>query len=102
MSSKPRPIICTLSDDSAADQAQEWRDLRQRATSVEARDGGVRLVFPAEVEATVADLARREAACCAFLDLAWEGVDGEVVLDVTSDDPEALPVIALLAGIPLA
>ena len=55
--------------------------------------------FPRQLEAVISDLAAREATCCAFLDLATEVAGDELVLDVTSPNPDAKPVISLLAGI---
>ena len=63
------PIACSLTEDAAQRQVDEWARLRADAIAVETVAGGVEMVFPARVAATVEDLARREAACCTFLDL---------------------------------
>ena len=57
--------------------------------------------FAAVLAPLIADLATREAACCAFLDISTDVTDDEAVVEVTSQDPDARPVISLLAGIPL-
>jgi hypothetical protein len=58
--------------------------------------------FPVEFESVIADLAHREATCCAFLDINSTSAHGEIVVEVTSANPDALPVISLLAGVPLS
>ena len=98
MSSEPLPVACTLTKKGAVDQAQEWTDLHQHIIGVESVPGGARMSFPIEFESLVADLAHREATCCAFLDISTSTAGGELVVDVTSTNPEALPVISLLAG----
>lgn len=98
MTSDRIPIACSLAPDRAQDQLGEWAELRRRATSVEQLDTGVRIMAPAELAEQVRDLARREAACCAFLDIATAVRDGSVVVTITSPDPAAGPVIQLLAG----
>ena len=72
MATERIPIACTLTTKEAASQLDEWGELRRAATSVAAVDGGYRLTFPASSEATVRDLAAREAQCCAFLGLSVE------------------------------
>lgn len=91
-------LICTLTPDQATDQLGEWRDVHQRATRVESVMNGVRLSLPSELDAQVRDLADREARCCSFLDLAVASVDDHLELTITSSDPGAEPIIALIAG----
>jgi len=101
MGSEPQPIVCTLTKKGAVGQAQEWRDLHRRVTIVEAVPGGARMSFPTEFESVITDLAHRETMCCAFLDISISTADRELVVEVTSSNPEALPVISVLAGVPL-
>ena len=95
------PIACTLTTEAATEQALEWVDLQDRATEVAALEGGVRMTFPASMVDDVEDLARRESACCAFLTISSSVIDEVLTLDISSQSPEALPVISALAGIPL-
>lgn len=93
------PIVCTLTTKAAAAQASQWVDLHHRAIEVRAIDGGARFTLPASMVDDVEGLAQRERSCCAFLDIQTT-VHGEVLtLEITSADPEALPVIAAMAGI---
>jgi len=92
------PIACTLGSADAAAQAEEWVALRAEALESTAIAGGRRLVLPARLAQQVQDLARREASCCAFLDLAVSVDDATVSVAITSPDPQAMPVIELLAG----
>lgn len=92
------PIACTLDTQGAVAQLAEWEALRDELVDSVPVEGGVRLVFPARVADAARDLARREASCCAFLDLAVT-VDGDTAsVTITSPDPQARPVIELLAG----
>lgn len=100
MSSEPIPVACTLTPAAAIDQSLEWADLRQHATKVESVGGGARMVFPIDREAAIVDLVERESACCAFLDITTESSGEQLVVEVTSANPDASPIIALLAGLP--
>lgn len=95
------PVACTLTSKQAARQLLEWADVRRHAEHVTPIDGGVRMTLPATMSADVADLARREGACCAFLTITTVVGDGALTLDVTSENPDGLPVISMLAGIAL-
>lgn len=95
---EPTPIACRLTPDEVTAQLGEWERLRSSATSVVPVAGGWSMRFPTGLADEVADLARREAACCSFLDLDTT-VDGDSVrLDITSSHDEAGGVIDLLVG----
>ena len=53
-----------------------------------------------EVAPVVEDLARREVACCAFLNIDAAHTERGVRLIMTSENPDALPVIEMLVGGP--
>ncbi len=95
------PIACTLGSVEASGQIREWGDLQHVATDVDAHDKGVRLFFPAALAEEVEDLANRERGCCAFLSIHTTLIGEELTLDISSPNPDALPVIAALAGMPL-
>ena len=76
----------------------EWHDLRDRAHRIERIEGGVAMTAGVELHDAVADLARREAACCTFLSLSLTRTDDEIRLEITSDNPDAAPVIDLITG----
>lgn len=97
MSRERLPIACTLTTKQAASQIDEWTELRRAATSVVTVAGGYRLTFVAEAEATVRDLAAREAECCAFLTLSVERETNGIVLTITGPD-DAASVIELIIG----
>ena len=99
MPSEQRPVVCTLTASAAAGQAFEWSDLSDQAIAVQSVPGGARMRLPSDLESHITDLTRREADCCAFLDFRSTVVDGELILDITSPNPDALPVIALLTGV---
>ncbi len=81
------------------DQIGEWQALVPNQTRVERVDGGYVVTFEASVAPVVEDLARRESACCGFLDIDSRSTPDGVRLLVTSPNPDALPVIELLVGI---
>lgn len=99
MSAEPIPVACTLTTADAAKQALEWIDLQTHAISASALSNGARMRFSDALEDHIVDLAAREATCCAFLTITTVATDGELVLEVTSDNPDAKPVIEMLAGI---
>jgi DNA-binding transcriptional MerR regulator len=89
------PIVCTLSTDERSNRASAWTDVLSHAIERESTATGVRLRFDAapQLVSAMADLAVREAECCAFFALtitidargAWLTVDappdGRPVLD---------------------
>lgn len=93
------PVACTLTSNGATKQALEWRDLHLRASTVAAIEGGVRMTLPASLVDEIEDLARREAGCCAYLTIDTSVTDDVLTLDISSANPDALPVISALAGI---
>jgi len=99
MPRKRIPIACTLSVSDASRQATEWIDLQKRATSSESLPDGAALTFPEALADRVEDLASREAACCAFLTINTTRERGLVRVEVTSEDPDARPVITMLTGV---
>jgi len=98
MTSPPEPVACTLSKRGAEAQALEWVDLQRVALRSVPLDTGAQMTFPAEHAARIVDLAERETQCCAFLDIITM-VDGdEFILSITSENPDAIGVIAALSG----
>ena len=58
---------CSLNSAEMRERMTEWRGLRDRASAIEAIEGGARLAFDAaEPMAPLADLVTRESECCAF------------------------------------
>lgn len=101
MSVEPAPVACTLTQSAAADQTLEWADLRLLAQSVQPIAAGVRMVFPIDLLSRIEELVRREAACCAFLDIRAAQDGGVLVVDLASENVDARAVISLLAGFPV-
>jgi hypothetical protein len=62
--------------------------------------GGGRLFLHHGAGAEVARLIAAEGACCSFLDFALSRDSQRLVLEVTSQAPDAGPVIAALVGLP--
>ncbi|HZJ27543.1 MAG TPA: hypothetical protein VFF40_11140 [Acidimicrobiia bacterium] len=92
------PIACSLPTPDAAGQVDEWADLRRDALTRERLERGVAMTFGIDAADRVEDLAAREAACCGFLSIATTRTAETVRLEITSDDPDAAPVIEALAG----
>ena len=92
------PIACSLPARESTDQVGEWHDLTSKTLTKHRIAQGYEITFSANEAALVEDLARRESACCGFLNIATERFEGGIRLFMTSDNPEALPVIDLLVG----
>jgi len=101
MTNKTEPIACTLTSEEASKSSLEWEDLRFHSTEVTALPAGVRMKFPATYESRIAPLVALEASCCSFLDLSTTVVGDKLTVEVRSANPDAMPVIASLAGIEL-
>ena len=95
------PVVCTVEDGDGPDQLLEWADLQARAIEVVAVDSGARMTLPASMFGQVQDLMKREASCCAFLNFHLAVQDEKMTFEVTAPNPDGLPVISALAGIPL-
>jgi hypothetical protein len=92
-------VACELDEATVGGRVDEWRTLQKRALGAEAIAGGARLWLPADAWAPAEDLARRESACCGFLDIELAADGDRLRLDVTSDAASAQPMIASLLGI---
>ena len=93
------PTACTLDTESAISQKLEWAQLHQHATAVTALDAGVRMTFAASMTDDIEDLAERERRCCSFLSITTYSQNDALALEVTSSDPNVVPLISALAGI---
>ncbi|MGI9015965.1 MAG: hypothetical protein ACR2HR_02480 [Euzebya sp.] len=93
------PIACSLSADDAANQVLEWTDLQRHVLSTQVLPHGVVMTLPLELAEVIEDLARREAACCGFLDITTTQMPDHVRLQITSEQDQALPVIQMLSGV---
>jgi len=94
------PSACSLEPAEQPGRVAEWDSLFATAVrSVLPVDGGVHLLLaPAAGRASVvADLAEREAQCCAFLSFDLAVTASTLVLAVTADDEHG-DVVAMLAG----
>lgn len=92
------PIACSLPARESRDQIGEWQALIEHRVAVDRVEDGYAVVYDREVSDVVEDLARREAACCGFLEIASTHTPEGVRLLVTSPNPDALAVIQLLVG----
>ena len=63
-------IACTLTPSQAEGQLSAWAELIDGAVSVTRADGHLRVVLPMTAGARAEELAARERACCAFLDIS--------------------------------
>lgn len=102
MTSTPTPVACSLNAREAKAQALEWADLRHLAVGSSALVSGAQMVFPADLASRIVDLAEREAACCAFLNITTAASAEQFVVEITSDNPDAAAVIAALSGVRLS
>ena len=98
MTTSRKPISCSLTANEAAGQLNEWEQLQRHVLRTETVAGGAALIFDVALAERVEDLAAREVECCGFLSITTSRSGEELRLEVTSEDPEAAPVIALLTG----
>ncbi|MFP6664497.1 MAG: hypothetical protein VCC00_09885 [Deltaproteobacteria bacterium] len=91
---------CSLPEGAAELQLDEWKALREHILAVEALPDGRVMRFPAGMADQVRALAARESECCSFLRIAVheEPEQAAVAVTITSENPEAMAVIQLLAG----
>ncbi|MEN8238905.1 MAG: hypothetical protein ABFR53_06850 [Actinomycetota bacterium] len=92
------PIACSLTTKDAARQRLEWTDLQRRALTARNIDGGIAMTFGAELADRVEDLAALERSCCGFLTITTLRSNGEVRLEMTSDNPAAHTVVEAITG----
>lgn len=90
-------VVCSLDVTAARAQLDRWAAVRSRHQGTETVPGGVRLWFAADAAAEVRAAAATEAQCCAFLHLVVVEDADRVRLEITSEVPDAQPVIELLA-----
>jgi len=90
-------IVCTLTDDDARGRFDEYARLLAAACSGRERTAaGMRWFLRSEpgVAEWARDLAARENACCAFLDVVVSESGDRLVWDMsTSEDPIAQAVV---------
>ncbi len=99
MTTRNEPIACTLPASEAEAGALAWADLRKKALSTERLDHGLAMTFGRDLAATVEEMAAREAVCCSFLSIKTSHTDDAVRIEITSDDPNALPIIQGFQGL---
>jgi hypothetical protein len=93
-------VACELEAAEMGTRADEWRQLRENAgLGTEPINNGARLRLRPDAWNGASDLARREAACCGFLDFELSADDNGLRLDVTSPTQDAHEVIACLVGL---
>jgi hypothetical protein len=95
------PVACDMSTaaDTPEQRLREYRALFARALlRHERRPGATVLTFRADAGAAVADLARREAACCPFLDHRVEPAGAGVVWTISGESAETLDAFHDLAA----
>ncbi|MFV1962721.1 MAG: hypothetical protein ACC658_12930 [Acidimicrobiia bacterium] len=98
MSNSHDPIACSLPLREAASQALEWTDLHRHVVSTEQLPGGLAVTYRTEVADVVEELVAREASCCRWLSLSTSRNADGIKVELASDNPDAWPVIQLLAG----
>ncbi len=93
-------VVCTLDPTDAAVQLDAWPDLMQVATQVTSVDDGARIVLPGTYLAQIEALAEQESGCCKFLDIDIKSQpDTSLIVRITSINPDAKPIIDLMAGL---
>ena len=99
MKNSDEPIACTLSDVDAVQQAKAWEELGAQAVSTERLSSGIRMTFPAALAAKVEDMAASELECCSFLSIETTHSGDQVSIEISSDNPDARPVVDIFQGL---
>lgn len=91
------PIACTLDAVQAGDRTAQWAELLSDVVAREPTDTGLRLRLPSDpsIVARVADLAVREADCCAFFAFAITVEHDGVWFEVAAP-PDGMAVVEQL------
>ena len=90
----------STAEDTPEERLREYRVLFDRALlRHERRPGATVLTFRGDpgTRAAVEDLARREAACCPFLDYRVETAGAELVWTISGDSEETLDAFSRAA-----
>jgi hypothetical protein len=93
---EPAPVACSLGQSDLAERAGRWSELAARALAqVSQTERGLRLAFGAApgVADELHALAAAERECCAFATWSVRAADGELVLEVSGDSPEAVTAV---------
>ena len=90
---------CSLTSADMRERLAEWRDFRDRASAIEAIDGGARLTLDsAEPMGPIADLVTRESECCAFYTFTLR-IDGPIRQMDVSAGAGGEPAVRALLGL---
>jgi len=93
-------VACDLDAAERRTRTDEWLALRDRSGLGATRlDGGACLWLRPDAAADAADLVRREARCCGFLDFELVAAGDCLHLDITSPVAGGVAVAAVLAGL---
>lgn len=87
---------CTLTDDDALQQANEWRRVLDASLVIDTMGPTAVIDFPLEFADAVEDLADREATCCAFLSIATTRRSDSLRLEITAPGVELDVLLAAM------
>ena len=94
------PVICTLTTKELAEQSLRWTDLAEKAVRAHRVDGGAAAIYPVKLADAIEALAARERSCCgSWLDVAVAREADHVRVELTTANPEGVPLILAMAGI---
>ena len=94
------PVVCTLTRQALTERVLAWHDLAALAITAERIESGVASTYPLDLHVAIVDLAEREHDCCgSWLD-AEVIVEGQHVrLELTTVNPNGLPMIRQMSGL---
>ncbi len=86
------PIACSLTDTSARDQLDEWRDLLARTTATRTSPTELRVAVGAGQVEAIVRLAQREKACCPFFDFTLH-IEADATVLCIQVPEDAAPIL---------
>ena len=93
-------VVCTLTTKELADRILTWGEAATLAVRTVATEHGAEAAYPLEYADQIEDLARQECDCCGtWLDIETQRTDAELVLTMTTANPEGLDLVRRMVGV---
>jgi hypothetical protein len=93
------PVACTLQPEDLPDRVREWQRVLRHAEERRTIPDGIELRFPRDPElvASLAELATKEVACCAFFSFTLS-IDANAAWISVAAPVDGVPLVRALFG----